>query len=261
MKLTDNTILITGGTSGIGLEWATRLLAMGNTVIVTGRDPVKLDQTKKRLPGIHTYQSDVRDPVAIRQLYEQVTTAFPRLNMLINNAGEMRKMSLHKVDFPDITREVEIDLMGPIRMVQQFLPHLERQPVAAILNASSGLALVPFPLTPIYSAAKAGLHSYTQSLRVQLQQTNVRVFELLAPASGTPLNDQLLNEEGFDASTLMAPDKIVDVAIRGLLRDKEEIYPGLAKLVKVLSRLAPKLALSQTSKIGIPTMMGKKMAF
>lgn len=241
----------------MGLEWATRLLAMGNTVIITGRDQAKLDQTKRRLPGIHTMQSDLRDPEAIKRLYQQVTTLFPRLNILINNAGEMRKMSLHEVDLPDITREVEIDLMGPIRMVQQFLPHLKRQPMAAILNASSGLALVAFPLTPIYGASKAGLHSYTQSLRVQLKQTNVKVFELLAPASGTPLNDQLLNEEGFDTSILMAPDKIVDAAIRGLQHDTEEIYPGASTIVRILNRLAPKFMLNQTSKIGIPSMTSK----
>lgn len=258
MKLTNNTILITGGTSGIGLEWATRLLAMGNTVIVTGRDPAKLDRTKEALAGIHTIQSDVRDPEAINRLYKQVTEQFPTLNVLINNAGIMRKMSLNQVDLPDITQEVEIDLMGPIRMVQQFLPHLKRQPAAAIINSSSGLALISFPLTPIYSASKAGLHAYTQSLRVQLKQTNVRVFELLAPASGTPLNDQLLNEEGFDASTLMAPDKIVDAAIKGIQQGREEIYPGLAKMLKIMIRLAPKFVLSQTSKIGIPFMTGKK---
>ena len=92
---------------------------------------------------------------------------------------------------------------------------------------------------------------------MQLKQTNVKVFELLAPASGTPLNDQLLNEEGFDASILMAPDKIVDVAINGLQHDTEEIYPGASTIVRILNRLAPKFMLSQTSKIGIPSMTSK----
>ena len=127
MKLINNTILITGGTSGIGLEFATRLLALGNTVIITGRNQAKLDATKIQLPGVHIVQSDVSKPEAIAALYEHVIGQFPALNMLISNAGEMRKMNLNvpSTDLLDITREVEINLMGPIRMVQQFLPHLK----------------------------------------------------------------------------------------------------------------------------------------
>ncbi len=188
MELRDNTILITGGTSGFGLEFAARLINLGNTVIITGRDQAKLDQTKKLHPKLHTFQSDVSDPNAIRFLYESVIKQLPALNMLINNAGEMRKISLHdtSIDLMNITREVEINLMGPIRMVQQFLPHLKKQKSAAILNVTSGLALVPFSLSPIYGATKSGLRSYTQSLRVQLKKTNIKVFELLPPGANTP---------------------------------------------------------------------------
>lgn len=252
MELTNNTILITGGSSGLGLELANRLLAMGNTVIITGRDQTKLDQVQKRLPGIHAIQSDVSQPEAIQRLYEQVTGQFPRLNMLVNNAGEMRKISLHNtsIGLLDITREIDVNLMGPIRMVQQFLPYLKGQKTAAILNVTSGLALVPFPLSPIYGATKSGLHSYTQSLRVQLKNTTVKVFELLAPAADTPLNDKFLNEEGFDPKTMMDPGKLVDAAIKGLRKDQVEIYPGIAGVLRIMSRLAPKLILSQTSKVG-----------
>ncbi len=227
MELTNNTILITGGTSGLGLEFATRLLTMGNTVIITGRDPDKLDRAIKRLPGIHVRQSDVSQPEAIEQLYEQVVQQFPRLNVLINNAGEMRKINLHDTvsDLSDITHEITTNLLGPIRMVQQFLPQLKRQPTAAIVNVSSGLALVPFPISPIYGASKSGLHSYTQSLRVQLKHTAIQVFELLAPAASTPLNDQFLNEDGFDPKTMMEPGKLIDAAINGLVNDQMEIYP------------------------------------
>lgn len=258
MELSKNTILITGGTSGLGLELTRRLLELDNKVIITGRDQSKLDETKRRLPKVETIQSDVSDPEAIERLFEQVTSRFPDLNILVNNAGEMRKINLHdtSMDLHDITREIEINLMGPIRMVQQFLPHLKSKKSAAILNVTSGLALVPFPLSPVYGATKSGLHSYTQSLRVQLKNTSVKVFELLAPASRTPLNDKFMEEEGFDPKTLMEPDKLIDVAIKGLQKDTLEIYPGFACVLKIMSRFAPRFILRQTSKVGAKTMSG-----
>ena len=258
MELTNNTILITGGTSGFGLELATRLMSLGNTVIITGRDQAKLDETKKLLPGIHTFQSDVSEPTAIELLYTQVVKQFPDLNFLINNAGIMRKISLHdtSIGLLDITKEIDINLAGPIRMVQQFLPHLKTKQKAAILNVTSGLALVPFPLSPIYGATKAGLRSYTKSLRVQLKKTRIKVFELVAPASSTPLNDKFVNTDGFDPKMLMDPVKLIDVAIKGLQNDKLEIYPGIAKALKFMSRLAPGFLLKQLSKAGAKLMEG-----
>lgn len=258
MEIRNNTILITGGTSGFGLEFASRLIDLGNTVIITGRDQAKLDQTKKRLPKVHAFKSDVSKPEAITTLYAQVIDQFPNLNVLINNAGEMRKINLHdtSIDLLDITREVEINLMGPIRMVQQFLPHLKKQKSAAIMNVTSGLALVPFPISPVYGATKSGLRSYTKSLRVQLKNTGIQVFELLAPGAKTPLNDKFMGMDGFDAKTLMEPEKLIDAAIKGIQKDKLEIYPGLSNVIKVMSRIAPGLLLSQTSKAGAKIMAG-----
>jgi uncharacterized oxidoreductase len=255
MKLENNTILITGGTSGFGLEFASKLIAMGNTVIITGRNVEKLHEVKRKLPTVHTIQSDVSIAEDIISLYDTVTRQFSDLNILINNAGEMRKISLHqKHDLHDITQEIEINLMGPIRMVQQFLPHLKTKKTAAILNVTSGIALMPFPISPIYGASKSGLRSYTQALRVQLKNTSIKVIELVAPGSSTPLNDKFMNEDGFTAGALMAPDKIVEAALKGMQNDKEEIYPGLAKLMRIMSRLAPKFMLSQAAKMGASTM-------
>jgi uncharacterized oxidoreductase len=256
MELKNNTILITGGTGGFGYEFATRLIDLGNTVIITGRNQAKLDQTKQHLPKIHTFQSDVSDPKAIPLLYQQVISQFPELNILINNAGEMRKISLHdtSIDLLNITREVEINLMGPIRMVQQFLPHLKTKKSAAILNVTSGLALVPFPMSPIYGATKSGLRSYTKSLRIQLKKTNIKVFELIAPGAKTSLSDKFMDEPDFDTKMLMDPGKLIDVAIKGLQNDNFEIYPGLARVLNVMSRLAPKFLLKQTSKAGAKFM-------
>ena len=259
MNLQHNTILVTGGTGGFGFEFASKLIALGNTVIITGRNIEKLEAVKQKLPSVHTIQSDVSKAEDIENLKEQVVRQFPNLNIIINNAGEMRKLALQQeYDLTDITREIEINLMGPIRMVQAFLPHLKKQKNAAIMNVTSGIALMPYAISPVYSASKSGLHSYTQALRVQLKNTNIKIIELLAPGSSTPLNDKFLNEDGFDARALMSPDKIVDAAIEGMKKDKNEIYPGFAKIARIISRVAPKFMVVQAGKTGASTMYGTK---
>ncbi|MVM29743.1 SDR family NAD(P)-dependent oxidoreductase [Spirosoma sp. HMF4905] len=249
MELSNNTILITGGTSGFGYEFASQLLNLGNTVLITGRDQTRLDQTKKKLPNVHTFQSDVSNPEAIAQLFEKVTRQFPDLNILINNAGEMRKLNLldPMLDPENVNREIAINLSGPVRMVQQFLPHLMAKKSAAILNVTSGIAFVPFPLSPIYGATKSGLRAYTQALRVQLKKTNIRVFELVAPGAKTPLNDKF--EGDVDSGMMMEPDKLIAVAIKGMMKDKLEILPGIAVVLKYLSRIAPNFLFNQMSKV------------
>ena len=248
MNLQNNTILITGGSSGIGYELAKQLLAQNNTVIITGRNTEKLAKTQKELLGIHTFQSDVSDPAAIASLHQKVVGQFPKLNILINNAGEMRKLNLHdaSISLEDLTREIDINLSGPIRMIQQFLPQLKAQQEAAILNVTSGLALIPYPISPVYGATKSGLHSYTQSLRVQLKHTNIQVIELLAPSTNTPLNDNF--EGDVDPKSMMEPAKVAALALKGLENNTPEIYPGSAKAIKLLSKLAPSFLLKQTSK-------------
>ena len=176
MKLINRTILITGGSSGIGLELARQLLARGNEVIITGRDQHKLDAAQQALPGLHVIKSDVSDPGAIAALSETVIGQFPTLDTLINNAGIMRNLNLNKSNgLQEVTQEIDINLSGPIRMVQQFLPHLKTRKQALIVNVSSGLAFVPLPISPVYCAAKAALHSFTQSLRIQLRSSSVTV--------------------------------------------------------------------------------------
>ena len=134
MELKNRTVLITGGTSGLGYQFASRFHALGNTVIITGRDQAKLDATSARLPGIHAFQNDVSDPGAIQALFNKISSQFAGLDILINNAGEMRTIKLQDsvADMPDITREIDINLTGPIRMIQQFLPLLKKSLSAAI---------------------------------------------------------------------------------------------------------------------------------
>jgi uncharacterized oxidoreductase len=250
MKLAKKTILITGGSSGIGLELARQLLARDNVMIVTGRNEQALNDAKRRLPGLHAFRSDVSETDGIRALHDAVIARFPKLDMLVNNAGIMRIVKLDE-DRPldDVTREIDIDLTGPIRMVQQFLPHLRSRADALIVNVSSGLAFVPLPISPIYSAAKAGFHAYTRCLRVQLEGCGVTVVELAPPQTETPLvTDEFARHMNGERG--MAVDLLVRRAIIGIEAGKTEIRPGQSNILKIASRVAPGPIFQQLSKVG-----------
>jgi uncharacterized oxidoreductase len=252
MKLRQKTILITGGTSGIGLELARQLLPAGNTVIVTGRDAAKLDLARRTLPGLHVMQSDVSDPRAIATLHERVLAQFPALDVLVNNAGIMRNLNLNaERGLEDVTREIDINLTGPVRMIQQFLPHLKSRPAALIVNVSSGLAFIPFPLSPVYSAAKAGLHAFTQVLRLQLDKSTVTVVELAPPGVETPLFRGEFEEES-KGQKAMDVGVLVRRAIAGIEAGQLEIRPGLSNVLKIMSRVAPSFMLAQMNKMSKP---------
>jgi len=250
MKLKAKTILITGGTSGIGLELATQLLQRGNTVIVTGRDQQKLDATSRSLPGVHVFQSDVSDPEAITALRDAVLERFPALDVLVNNAGIMRNLNLNQDrDLVDVTREIETNLCGPVRMVQSFLPHLKTRKDALIVNVSSGLAFIPLPLSPVYCATKAAIHSFSQSLRAQLGGTGVTVIELAPPGVETPLfrgefGAEMKGQKAMDVKVLARK------AIAGIEAGTLEIRPGLSNILKTMSRVAPQFMFSQLAKVG-----------
>lgn len=249
MKLTGNTILITGGTSGIGLELTKELLKKENTVIVTGRNKVKLDAAKKQFPKVHVIQSDVSQTKEIQALYAKVTQEFPELNFLINNAGVMRTINFHEESssLEELTQEIDTNLKGPIRMVKAFLPHLRKKPTSAIVNVTSGLAFVPLPTAPIYCSTKAALHSFTLSLRMQLKNTKIKVFELAPPATQTELLSDFNPEDMKDVS-IMKVDDMVRVALAGIEQDKYEIRPGQSNQLKLMNRIAPEFILKQLSK-------------
>ena len=197
MKTTGNTILITGGGSGIGRELALRFNALGNTVIVAGRRKDALEETIAGRDRMHAIALDVEDPDAITAFARRAIADHPALNVLINNAGIMRREDLTRTrDLRDAEQTIVTNLLGPIRLTNALIDHLAGRPNAAIVNVSSGLAFVPLSGTPTYSATKAAIHSYTVSLREQLKG-KVEIIELAPPAVQTELTPGQSTREGY----------------------------------------------------------------
>ena len=189
MKTSGNTILITGGGSGIGRGLAEAFHALGNHVIIAGRRKQALDETSAANPGMTSLPLDIEDPAKIRSFAAQVAAQYPALNVLINNAGIMRieRLQGQQQDLADAESIIATNLLGPMRLTAALLPLLQKQTRSTIMNVSSGLAFVPMALTPTYSATKAAIHSYTESLRYQLQGSTIEVIELVPPYVATEI--------------------------------------------------------------------------
>jgi len=206
MKITGNTVLITGGGSGIGRGLAETLHALGNQVIIAGRRSQPLVDTTTANPGMKSLTVDVTDPASIRAFTARVVADFPSLNFLINNAGIMRREQLlnQQPGLADAEAIIATNLLGPIRLTAALLPHLLSQPNAVIMNVSSGLAFMPMARTPTYCATKAAIHSYTLSLRTQLSNTNIEVIELIPPYVATDLMDGAKNPRAMPLNKFIA---------------------------------------------------------
>ncbi|GAB3922864.1 oxidoreductase [Microlunatus endophyticus] len=237
MDLSNDVILITGGTSGIGLEMAKQLAALGNTVIVTGRDEDRLSQFRQSHPGLSAYPVEVTDLASVETLYRQLVSDFPDLNVVINNAGLMQSIDFQSFAPAKVADEVAVNLAGPILVTQVFLPHLLKQSEAAVLNVTSGIAYFAFDKAPIYSASKLGLHSYTQTLRKQLAGTSVKVFELAPPRTTKPMfSGSEEDNRQVDRIPKMPIDQVVSTMISGIRRNRYEILPGMSKLLRLLGK-------------------------
>jgi uncharacterized oxidoreductase len=191
MQISGNTILITGGGSGIGRGLAEALQALGNHIIIAGRRKALLEEVVEANPGMKSLVLDIEDRTTIRGLAGRLASEFPSFNVLINNAGIMRAEDLlnQQDDLHDAEATITTNLLGPMRLTAALLPLLRKHEHSTIINVSSGLALVPLAFTPTYSATKAALHSYTQSLRYQLKDSTTEVLELIPPYVQTDLMD------------------------------------------------------------------------
>lgn len=241
MDLTGNTILITGGTSGIGLALAKKFLALGNTVIVTSRRKVVIEQVVAENPGMVGYDVDVTQLDSVNQLFESVTADYPNLNMVIHSAGMMRAINFFDVNSP-LTNEIETNLLGTIYIDKLFLPWLATKPNAALVNISSGLSYIASNAHPVYSASKAGVNALTEAIRGQARYwdyKNLHVIQVAPPLiSETNLNPTM-HADGTSNPMNMSLDKFTDAVMKGIAKNKSIINPGPSKILYTLSKLLP----------------------
>ncbi|KQL52711.1 cytochrome C [Heyndrickxia shackletonii] len=224
MKLSGNTILITGGNAGIGLAFAERFIKTGNKVIVCGRRKEVLQNVKEKFPSLITRVCDLANEAERVALFDWVTSNYPDVNVLINNAGIQQRFNVLKADAKNdwsyFNKEIITNLEAPIQLSMLFAPFFATKEEATIINVTSGLAFTPFVIAPIYSATKAALHSFTMSLRHQLSDTSVEVIEVAPPAVNTDLGGTGLHMSGEPL------DAFADGIFKGLAEGKTEIGYG-----------------------------------
>lgn len=237
MKLTGNTVLITGGGTGIGLAMASAFLERDNRVLVCGRRAETLDEARRALPNLRTYRCDVGDAEGRQRLRDAIRADGHRVNVLVNNAAVMRTYDLtgaEKLDSDTLEGDLRTNLLAPIEMVDLFLAELRELPGATIINISSPGGLVPVARVPIYCASKAALHSYSLSLRHQLLG-RVRVIEVYPPSVDTPMMEKV-------GLRKVSVDEFSRSLMPRLARGEEEIWLGESRYLPIMNRLAPRKA-------------------
>lgn len=245
MTIQNNTILITGGSSGLGLQMARVFLERGNTVIICSRSTEKLRQAKLALPKLITYECDIADRMACEEMVAWLTRQFPSLNMLINNAA-----IVHKEDFVQgesiiekLYQEVSTNFLAPVVLIKLLYPLLIRQTNAHIINVATGLVYIPRTVYPFYNSTKAALHAFTKVLRQQLKDSPVKVTEVLFPAVATPWHN------GAPPRIAITPERAVHEMVQQLEACKSEIRIGKVKLLYILSRIAPAFAFKRLNAL------------
>jgi uncharacterized oxidoreductase len=231
MNLSGNTILVTGGASGIGLALAKRFLDRGNEVVICGRRADWLKRANDESPGLRTYVCDISDEIQRENLVRWATSEFPSINVLVNNAGIQRRIDLTGEEDWERTRsEIEINLDAPIHLTQLFYRHFAQRETSAFMNVTSGLSFIPLANVPVYCATKAALHSFTLSLRWQLKESHIRVVEIIPPAVDTDLQAPGLHTFGVNV------DEFADHVFKELEAGSIEIAYGSAHAASQASR-------------------------
>ena len=230
MKISGNTVLITGGATGIGFGLATALHNAGNIVLICGRRQAKLEGARKELPQLQVRQCDISRKEGRESLYRWVRDHYPDLNILINNAGISRSVDFKK-GASELFRgedEIEVNFVAPVQLSAYFIPLLMNKEESAIVNISSGLGFVPMVSTPLYCATKAGLHSFSLSLRNQLKDTPIKVFEFMPPIVDTDLG-----KDSTDSTVRIykgiPPSEFAEDVLKALKNDEYEMASGEAR--------------------------------
>ena len=237
MNTQNNTILITGGGSGIGLEIARKFSELGNKVIIAGRNIEKLNAAAGGLNNVTVIQCDLTIESELDALVQKVESLYPGLNVLVNNSGSAHQYSLNENSnaYDGARREMEINYLAPVRLTEKLLPSLKKNAASAVINITSVVAIVPWAVMPTYSASKAALQSYTRLLRLSLSKSNVKVFEVLPPLVDTEFSKNIPVDK-------MHPSAVADAIISGVAEDKFEIRIGFADHFYNLNRESPEKA-------------------
>ncbi|VVB93098.1 L-rhamnose 1-dehydrogenase (NADP(+)) [uncultured archaeon] len=240
MKINGNTILITGGATGIGFALAQAFVKEGNNVIVCGRREHKLKEAKSKLPQIHTRVCDLTKEKEQEALYNWIKSDFKDINILVNNAGIQRMIDF-KRGISDLTageNEIDINLTAPIYLSASFIPLLLKQKESAIINVSSGLGFIPIAVMPVYCATKAAMHSFSLSIRHQLRNTPIKVFEVIPPTVDTELDKGARDERG-QADKGIPPVEVARATLKALEKNEYEIAIGMAQNLRMGARNNP----------------------
>lgn len=245
MELKGNTVLVTGGSSGIGLEIARYFVNNENKVIICGRSLAKLESAKKSIPELEIFRCDISLVEDCSALFIWMTRTFPKLNVLINNAAIIHRSTFSSDDqiLRKAEQEIRTNYLGPIILTKLFIPLIEKNDNPKIIYITTGLVYAPKAAYPIYSSTKAGLHSFVQTLRFQLKATNMGIIEVLMSAVDTPFH------EGNPPKISITAEKAVKEMMTGLKRGTEEIKIGGVKLLYLLSRIAPSFAFKKINQL------------
>ncbi len=240
MKLNGNTILITGGATGIGFELAQAFVKEGNDVIICGRREQKLKEAKSKLPQIHTRVCDLSKEKEREALYNWIKSNFKDLNILVNNAGIQRMIDFKKgiSELSTGEDEIDINLKAHIHMSAYFIPDLLKRKESAIINVSSGLGFVPIAIMPVYCATKAAIHSFSLSIRHQLKDTSIKVFEVIPPTVDTELDKGARDVRG-QVDRGIPPAEVAIETLKALEKNEYEIAIGMAQNLRMGARNNP----------------------